>query len=226
MIGNYEDSAEKAKECLYIQATALLNEKKRDEANAIFEQIKGYKDSAYLIHYCNFVEVASKDPTCETGGYKDFKCEGCGATAHSEYLATGHNYFDATCSSPRKCKTCGKTFGNDLGHTSGGTKCSRCGAVTFKTLTYSGKGSKTISNINLPKGTFRITCTMLSNGGLWSISFLGSSAGNLIFCDYNVGASSVETINGPYSNGTLVINANTDYQGNSSSWKITIEAIG
>lgn len=226
MLGNYEDSDEKAKECLYIQATALRNEKKWDEANAMFEQIKDYKDSADLIHLCNFVEVASKDPTCETAGYKDFKCDGCGATTHSDYDAKGHNYSDATCSAPKKCRTCGKTSGSALGHTSGGTKCSRCGTVTFKTLTYSGKGSKTISNINIPRGTFRVTCTMLSDGGLMSVYFPDSSAGNLIFCDYNTGASSVETITGPYTNATLVINANSDYKGNSASWKITIEAIG
>ena len=226
MLGNYEDSDKKAKECLYIQATALRNEKKWDEANAMFERIKDYKDSADLIHLCNFVEVTSKDPTCDAAGYKDFKCEGCGATTHSDYDAKGHNYSDATCSAPKKCRTCGKTSGSALGHTTGGTKCSRCGTVTFKTLTYSGKGSKTISNINIPRGTFRVTCTMLSDGGLMSVYFPDSSAGNLIFCDYNTGASSVETINGPYTNATLVINANSDYFGNSASWKITIEAIG
>ena len=264
-LGDFEDAPEKAKECLYIQATALRAEKKWDEANALFEQIMDYKDSAELIHLHNYEVTASENATCAKDGYKDFKCSGCGqtyrvdlkATGKHDYKvvnsknatceaggfkeykcstcnhsyrndikATGHNYSSATCTEAKKCKNCGQTSGSALGHSTGGTKCSRCGAVTFKTLTYSGKGSKTISNINLPKGTFRITCTMLSDGGLLSIYFPDSSAGNLVFCDYHVGASSVETINGPYTNGTLVINANSDYLGNSASWKITIEAIG
>ena len=163
MLGNYEDSDDKAKECLYIQATALRNEKKWDEANAIFEQIKDYKDSVDLIHLCNFVEVASKDPTCDDAGYKDFKCEACGATTHSDYDAKGHNYSDATCSAPKKCRTCGKTSGNALGHTSGGTKCSRCGTVTFKTKKYSGSGPSNITNIDLPAGKYNITFTHSGN---------------------------------------------------------------
>lgn len=224
VLGNYEDSDEKAKECLYIQATALRNEKKWDEANAMFEQIKDYKDSADLIHLCNFVEVASKDPTCEAAGYKDFKCEGCGATKHSDYDAKGHNYSDATCSAPKKCKNCGKTSGSALGHTSGGTKCSRCGTTTFKTLSYSGKGSKVISNISLPRGKFRITCTMTSGNGLMNIYFPDSEILNMIFNDYQAGSSEVKSINGPITNGSLVINADDNYYG-AIGWKVTIEAI-
>lgn len=263
-LGDFEDASEKAKECVYIQATAFRAEKKWDEANALFGQIKDYKDSAELIHQHNYKITASKMQTCGKDGYIDTKCSDCGQTHHEEIKATGnhkyktvkaktvtceedgftdykcsvcehsyrntvkatgHDYSSATCTTPKKCKNCGKTSGSALGHSPNGVKCSKCGAVTFKTLTYSGKGSKTISNINLPKGTFIITCAMLSDGGLLSIYFPDSSAGNLVFCDYNFGASSVETINGPYTNGALVINANTDYKGNSASWEITIEAI-
>ena len=226
MLGNYEDSDEKAKECLYIQATALRNEKKWDEANAMFEQIKNYKDSADLIHLCNFVEVASKDPTCETAGYKDFKCDGCGATTHSDYDAKGHNYSDATCSAPKKCRTCGKTSGSALGHTSGGTKCSRCGATTFKTLSYSGTGSKVI-DYSVPNGKFKVTVTMTSGRGAVDVKLhYTESYGDSYKWFYvtDAGDSEVENINGPMT-GSIVVNASESYFGN-SSWKVTIEAIG
>lgn len=226
MLGNYEDSNEKAKECLYIQATALRNEKNWDEANALFEQIKDYKDSADLIHLCNFIEVASKDPTCEAAGYKDFKCEGCGATTHSDYVAKGHNYSAATCSSPKKCKTCGKTSGSALGHTSGGTKCSRCGATTFKTLSYSGTGSKVI-DYSLPNGRFKVTVTMTSGRGAVDVKLhYTESYGDSYKWFYvtDAGDSEVENINGPMS-GSIVVNASDSYFGN-SSWKVTIEAVG
>ena len=48
--GNYKDAEEKSKECLYIMATDLRNNKKWDEANELFEKIKDYKDSEALIH--------------------------------------------------------------------------------------------------------------------------------------------------------------------------------
>ena len=47
-LGKYKDSVKKSKDCLYIQATTLRNEKKWEEANAIFEQIKGYKSRLHL----------------------------------------------------------------------------------------------------------------------------------------------------------------------------------
>lgn len=59
-LGGFEDASEKAKECLYIQATALRTEMKWDEANVLFEQIKDYKDSAELIHLHNYEVTASK----------------------------------------------------------------------------------------------------------------------------------------------------------------------
>ncbi len=219
MLDNYEDADEKAKECLYIQATALSNEKKWDEANAIFEQIKDYKDSADLIHLCNFIEVASKDPTCETAGYKDLQCENCGTTAHSDYDPTGHEYSDATCVDPKKCKVCGKTVGKAIGHNIGEAKCSRCGTITFKPLKYSGRGPSNVTGITLPTGKYNVTFThsgysnFFADGniaGIW-VNEIGRVA---YVCQISSGKYK------PIENGYINIGMADGY------WTITIEAIG
>lgn len=265
-LGNFEDAPEKAKECLYIQATALRAEKKWDEANALFEQIKDYKDSAELIHLHNYEVTASENATCAKDGYKDFKCSSCGqtyredlkATGNHDYKvvnsknatcetggfkeykcstcnhsyrddikATGHNYSSATCTEAKKCKNCGQTSGSALGHSGGGTKCSRCGAITFQTITYTGKGSEVKSNINLPSGKFRFTCTMTSGSSNLTMYFNDGTTGYepLIFNNYVAGTVEVTVIEGPVSNGSIAINAN-GWDGSKMGWKIVIEAIG
>ena len=264
-LGDYKDAPEKAKECLYLQALDLIKENKRSEANALLEQIKDYKDSADLIHFHSYENIASADPTCGTYGYKDYVCSSCNHSyreifkatekhmyivlnsqiasctedGYNDYIcticnhsyrekvnATGHNYTEATCTSPKKCSTCGDKQGEALGHTTDSTKCSRCGTVTFKTITYTGSGSTVKSNIKLPKGKFRITCTMTSGSGNMTMYFNdGSSSYNdLIFNDYIKGSSEVTIISGPVNNGCIVINAN-DYSGKKMGWKIIIEAI-
>ena len=218
-LGDYKDSIDKSNECQYIQATALRNEKKWDEANAIFEQIKDYKDSAALIHLCNFVEVKSKAATCEAAGYKDFKCEGCGLTTHSDYDATGHNYSDATCSAPKKCKTCGKTSGSALGHIIGAVKCSRCGVITFKPLKYSGRGPDNVTGITLPTGKYNVTFT---HSG--SYNFIVDSSLSEIWVNEIGKVSYVCQITSrnsfPIENDYINIKMADGY------WTITIEAIG
>ncbi len=225
-LDNYKDSVEKAKECIYIQANVLRNEKAWDEANALFTQIKGYKDSSDLIHLCNFVEIASKAPTCDQAGYKDFKCEGCGETTHRDYPATGHNYSNATCSTPAKCKTCGKTSGVAFGHITIGVKCSICNAITFKALTYSGTGSKVI-DYSLPNGKFKVTVAKTSGEGSVDVKVHYGTATYSYewFSIYTTGNSEVKNLNGPVISGSIVVNASDSYWGN-SGWKVTIEAIG
>lgn len=225
-LGNYEDATDKAKECLYIQATALRKEQKWDEANALFEKIPGYKDSSDLIHSHTYEEIASQEATCETAGYKEFKCSGCGQTSRSDYEAIGHSYSDASCTTPKTCKTCGKTSGDALGHITGSTKCSRCGTITFKPLSYSGKGSDIKSNIYLPNGKFKITCTMTSGNSNMTMYFNYGTTGYepMIFNDYTAGTTEVTVIEGPVNSGTIIINAN-GWDGSKMGWKITIEAI-
>ena len=160
-LGNFEDAPEKAKECLYIQATALRAEKKWDEANALFEQIKDYKDSAELIHLHNYEVTASENATCVKDGYKDFKCGGCGQTYREDLKATGkHDYKvvnskNATCEAggfkDYKCSTCDHSYRDDIkatGHNySSATcteakKCKTCGQTSGSALGHSTGGTK------------------------------------------------------------------------------------
>lgn len=225
-LGSFEDAPEKAKECLYIQATALRAAKKLDEANALFEQIKDYKDSAELIHVHNYKVTASKKATCEADGFKEYKCSTCGHCYRDDIKATGHNPSPATCTEAKKCKNCGKTFGSALGHSGNGVKCSRCGTITFKTLSYSGKGSKVI-DYSLPSGKFKITVTMTAGEGSVDVKVHYTESWGDTYkwlYVYDAGNSQVENINGPMA-GTIVVNASDSYFGN-SSWKVTIEAVG
>ncbi len=212
--GDYEDASEKSKECLYIMATDLRNNKKWDEANKLFEKIKDYKDSANLIHLHNYEVVSSQNPSCEKDGYKDYKCNGCGETYREDLKATGHNYSEATCTASAKCKTCGKTSGNALGHTTGGVKCSRCGTTTFKTLKYSGNGPSNVTGINLPNGRFNVTFT---HSG--SSNFVVDGNINGIWVN-EIGKVSYVCQIGSVSNGYINIKMADGY------WTITIEAIG
>ena len=252
-LGNFEDAPEKAKECLYIQATALRAEKKWDEANALFEQIKDYKDSAELIHLHNYEVTTSENATCAKDGYKEFKCSGCGqtyredlkATGKHDYKvvnsknasceaggfkeykcstcnhsyrddikATGHNYSSATCTEAKKCKNCGQTSGSALGHSTGGTKCSRCGTITFKTLKYSGTGPSNVTGINLPSGKYNVIFT---HSG--SRNFVVDGNINGIWVN-EIGKVSYVCQIGSVSNGYINIKMADGY------WTITIEAIG
>ena len=223
-LGDYEDASDKAKECLYIQAVSLRNEKKWDEANALFEQIKGYKDSASLIHNHDYKVTNSKTATCDTSGFKDYICSSCEQTYRENISALGHNYSSATCTDPKKCQNCGQTSGSALGHTTGGVKCTRCGVSTFKTLTYTGTGSKVIDNITLPKGQFKITCTLYS-GCYTTMYFYYGSREDLVFNHYDPNTTEITMISGPINNASLVINGESSY-GSPANWKVTIEAIG
>lgn len=219
-LGDYEDSDEKAKECLYIQAVAYRNDKNWDAANPLFEQIKGYKDSDTLIHYHDYKLVDSKDATCDTAGYKAYKCD-CGEEKKDTISALGHNYSSATCTAAKKCSRCGKTEGSALGHTSGGTKCERCGASTFKKLTYTGTGKKYIRGINLPSGQFVIKCSYRGESNFIVRIYNSDGSGSELL------ANEIDSCNTEYQlnlNGTLS-NAYIAVELAEGSWTITIEAL-
>lgn len=217
-LGNYEDARDKAKECLYIQATVLREEHKWDEANVLFEKIQGYKDSDTLIHLHTYEEIASQDATCEAPGYKEVKCSGCGETSRSDYEATGHNYTAATCTTPRKCSTCAKTEGGALGHTDGGVKCSRCGIIIFETLKYSGRGPYSITNLNLPAGRYNITFTHSGNSNFIVQGCVSSIWVNEIG-KVNYVCQVISDNYNPIKNGYINITNADGY------WTISIEAI-
>lgn len=76
----------------------------------------------------NYVESSRNDATCESAGYIEYKCDRCGKKYKEAFgEAAGHNWQSATCTAPKKCKTCGKTDGKALGHTCTSGTCSRCG---------------------------------------------------------------------------------------------------
>lgn len=102
--------------------------------------------------------IVSDDPvkaTCEKDGKTIRKyCRACDYVAEESQIipATGHNWKDATCESPKKCSNCGMTEGVALEHTvvidnavaatcttsgkSEGKHCSACGkAIVAQTTT-------------------------------------------------------------------------------------------
>lgn len=68
----------------------------------------------------------SSEATCYLGGYATYKCSLCGDSYTKYESSTGHDYIQATCTSPKKCSKCDYTYGNALGHTTDNGTCSRC----------------------------------------------------------------------------------------------------
>ena len=151
--GSYGDATEKRKECLYREAVALRNDKKYDEANVLFKSIKGYKDSAKLIHEHSWKITKQKAATCKSEGYKNYTCDGCGQTKSETLAVTSEHSWKvsskkaATCDSDgyekSVCKVCGKTKTKTLtklGHNwkaatcTSPKKCSRCGKTSGSAL--------------------------------------------------------------------------------------------
>ena len=183
-----------------------------------------YKNTVAVVSH-NYVLAKQTNATCLSAGEKRYSCSMCGDSYTEKIAQTSHNWTNATCTAPKTCTSCGKTEGNALGH-SGGAVCTRCGTKTFTTLTYSGVGSKVI-DYSIPKGKFRITATKSSGQGSVDVKvhYTGSYGDTYEwFYITNAGESEVENINGPTS-GTIVVNASSDYFGN-SSWIVTIEAVG
>lgn len=98
---------------------------------------------------CNAVEKATghqwSDATCtapktctvcgKTKGkalghnFEGLSCTSDGICSHCGEIkkATDHSWTNATCSEPQKCKNCGATSGEALGHTTDSGECTRCG---------------------------------------------------------------------------------------------------
>lgn len=51
---NYEDSADKANECKYQEASALLQNSDYDDAKALFSALGDYGDSADKVKFCDY----------------------------------------------------------------------------------------------------------------------------------------------------------------------------
>ncbi len=68
----------------------------------------------------------AKAASCTEKGYTgDTYCKGCGVKLSDgkDIPATGHDWVDATCTTPKTCKVCKATEGNALGHTGGTANC-------------------------------------------------------------------------------------------------------
>ena len=174
------------------------------------------------------VVVSTQEATCTKAGAKNYKCTTCGYEYTEEIPQKSHSYSAATCTNPKTCTGCGKTEGTALGHSTGGVKCSKCGEVTFKTLTYTGTGSKIIKNISVPNGRFIISGYAVKNYGNVGSFYMylnysnGSRAAYWITSLYsdNQTLEKAETFQGAMSGGILEIQADDNI-----SWTITIEAI-
>lgn len=55
--------------------------------------------------------------TCTESGSQERKCSECGETETSTVNALGHDWNEATCSTPKTCKNCSATEGSALSHT-------------------------------------------------------------------------------------------------------------
>lgn len=104
-------------------------------------------------------------------------------------------------------------------------------SAPFTTLTYEGRGSKVIKNINVPKGKFvisgyaSITLSSDYDGGFFNVSLTDSENVYESWLAYlNSSSKTVEKAElfvGPMNAGILEIQADDDV-----SWTITIEAAG
>ena len=88
-------------------------------------------DAPHTHSYSSKVTTAA---TCGKEGVKTFTCS-CGHSYTEKIAATGqHSWKSATCTTPKTCKTCGKTEGSKSGHNYVQGVCSVCGiSVNDKT---------------------------------------------------------------------------------------------
>lgn len=236
---DYEDSGEKMKESLYLQAVIYRNEKNWDAANPLFERIKDYKDSANLLHYHKHSVTGSKKATCTAAGFETFKCS-CGDSYTQSYTALGHNFSAATCTKAKKCSTCGKTEGKALGHTTNSGECSRCNLNTFKSKTVYLNQNKENASVKLGSGKYKITAKITAQGldtflgyetediGRFFASFDEYAIGeydSLFFNFVNAGTTTITEYVTVNYDETLYITVNSCYTDGKISASVTVSAV-
>lgn len=59
--------------------------------------------------------IVATEPTCTTAGLKILSCEKCGEQTRI-IPAIGHNWINASCTTPKTCDNCNAIDGNALGH--------------------------------------------------------------------------------------------------------------
>ena len=126
----------------------------------------------------NYVAKVTKKATCTAEGTQTYTCSVCKDKYTESISALGHTWKNATCTTAKKCSTCGRTEGKALGHTCTSGTCDRCNkeinatpTVMFsksyyniyylyddgQTVTSSSKSSGVLDNLNA-------TAKMSSNG--------------------------------------------------------------
>lgn len=83
--------------------------------------------------------VTIKAPTCTEQGYDLYTCARCGDSYETNFTeALGHNWVDATCTTPKTCSRCDATEGEALGHAWGlpeitqPNTCTTAGRYTYR----------------------------------------------------------------------------------------------
>lgn len=113
-------------------------------------------DDAYVDAQTNALGHDYKDTvvasTCVSYGHTKYSCSRCGSYYTQKLPLAEHAYQDATCTTAKTCKVCGKTSGSALGHSyNADGNCSRCGVknpqaetgpVTFSATIKSDKNEK------------------------------------------------------------------------------------
>lgn len=138
----------------HLHTLALINENvifvNSEDAADIYDALHVYCDHVYDdcldvdCNRCAQVRVApghsftnyisNNDATCTKDGTATAKCDGCDAISTVTVAGSmlPHNWKDATCTTAKTCKDCGKTEGRALGHKYDNTcdkDCNVCGAT-------------------------------------------------------------------------------------------------
>ncbi len=140
----------------------------------------------------NFQVESYVDTTCTTDGSQNIKCVNCGQTKTEIIKSPGHQWIDATCTTPKLCSVCNITIGEPLGHI-GDDICKRCGE---KLLPYHKAGMYLVGQ-DIPAGEYYIK----SQSGSCYIEIASDSSGTLqsIIANDNIQSFGYVTLkNGQY----------------------------
>lgn len=130
--------------------------------------------------------TAQTAPTCTKAGSVTYTCSACGAVDTKSVAATGHSYSDATCTTAKKCKTCGVTSGNALGHSYGTDYlCVRCGEIDpNKPCDHAYEVSKNIAPTCTADGAVTHKCALCGESYTETVPAMGHSYSIEGFCGH------------------------------------------
>ena len=169
---------------LYLYGLAVFNENTifvdSEEAEDIYDALNVFCEHKYddcedtICNICGETRVApghsytqwiyNNDHTCTEDGTVTAKCDNCDSvtTVTKKGSATGHNWKEATCTTPKTCLNCGEVSGKAAGHLydhSCDTDCNRCGNVRSITHTF-GEWEITVHPTIFKAGEQSRTCSV------------------------------------------------------------------